>query len=179
MGAFRVGIVQVQDIEGCRVRVTFPDRDQLQSWWLPILVAKTQNDKAYHLPDVGEQVVCVMDDNDEDGAVVGAIYSTIDVPPPGMTADKLHWTAKDGAIFEYDRALHALAVSLPTGATMNITANGATVSIDASGNLNIVAAGKINLGAGTLKGVARLGDSVICPAGTGKISTASVNVLAE
>jgi len=167
------------DVAGCRARVTFPDRDQLQSWWLPILVTKSQNDKAYHLPDVGEQVVCLMDEHDEDGAVLGAIYSTVDQPPPGMTADKVHWTAKDGAVFEYDRALHALVIALASGGTVNIAANGATISIDSSGNVNVTAQGKINLGNGALKGVARLGDTVTCPAGTGTITTASTSVLAD
>jgi phage baseplate assembly protein V len=179
MAAFRVGIVQIQDVAGCRVRVGCPDRDQLQSWWLPVVVWKTQNDKGYYLPDIGEQVVCVMDEYDEDGAVLGAIYSTADLPPPGMTADKVHWSAKDGASFNYDRAAHALTIALPSGGLVNITANGASISIDASGNVNLVAPGTINLGDGTLKGVARLGDSVVCPAGTGKISSASVNVLAD
>jgi phage baseplate assembly protein V len=186
MTVFRVGIVEVQDPAGCRVRVKFPDRDQLQSWWLPIVVGKTQNDKAYYLPDVGEQVVCLMDEYDEDGAVLGAIYSTADLTPPGMTADKLHWTAKDGATLEYDRALHSMVIALPSGGSVNISANGATISIDSGGNvnvsggnINVVAAGQINLGSGALKGVARLGDTVVCPAGTGTISSSSTKVLAD
>jgi phage baseplate assembly protein V len=177
--ALRVGIVQLQDVTGCRVRVTFPDCDQMQSWWLPVVVRKSQNDKEYFLPDIGEQVVCLMDRYDEDGAVLGAIYSTIDTPPPGMTADKWHWSSRDGAAFEYDRAQHALTIALPAGGTVDVTANGAKINIDASGNVNVVAQGLINLGAGTLRGVARLGDSVRCPAGMGTITSASVNVLAE
>ena len=59
----------------------FPDRDQMQSWWLPVILPKTQNDKAYWIPDVGEQVVCLMDAHDEDGAVVGAISSAADATP--------------------------------------------------------------------------------------------------
>ncbi|MHB8382567.1 MAG: phage baseplate assembly protein V, partial [Candidatus Binataceae bacterium] len=60
-GMFRVGIVQEQDTALARVRVKFADYDQLRSWWLPIVVPKTQNDKAYWIPDLGEQVVCLMD----------------------------------------------------------------------------------------------------------------------
>jgi len=179
MSAFRVGIVQAQDAAGCRVRVTFPDRDQMQSWWLPVMVLKSQSDKGYFLPDIGEQVVCLMDEFDEDGAVLGAIYSTVDTPPPGMTADKLHWSAKDGAAFEYDRSQHALAITLPSGGTVNVTASGAEINIDAAGNVNVVAQRLINLGTAPLRGVARLGDSVTCPAGTGTITSASVKVLSE
>lgn len=140
---FKVGLVSAQDVATGRVRVTFPDRDQMQSWWLGVCVPKSQNDKAYWMPDLGEQVVCLMDQHFEDGAVLGSIYSTVDSPPPGMTADKLHWTAKDGASFDYDRAAHALAIALPAGATLNVSANSASLAIDASGKVTITAAGDI------------------------------------
>ena len=90
--------MKVQDTENARVRVTFPDRDQMESWWLPVVFTKTQNDKMYWIPDVGEQVVCMMDEYDEDGAVLGAIYSSAD-RPPATGADKYHCTFKDGAAF--------------------------------------------------------------------------------
>lgn len=144
------------------MRVAFPDRDQMLSYWLPVVVFKTQNDKGYWLPDLGEQVVCLMDEHDEAGAVLGAIYSVVDTPPV-QSADKCHFSFKDGASFEYDRAAHALAVSLPGGSTMNISANGASIAIDASGNVTIVPGNgaKVQLGAaGTMVGVARLGDTV-------------------
>ncbi|MGH7932266.1 MAG: phage baseplate assembly protein V [Candidatus Binataceae bacterium] len=176
--AFRIGVVVAQDPVNARLRVTFPDSDHLQSWWLPVVMSKTQNDKAYHIPDLGEQVVCLMDEYDEDGAVLGAIYSSVDRPPVG-SADKWHVTMKDGAAFEYDRGTHALAVALPTGATMTLSVNSARIEIDASGNVKLMAAGQIQLGGGALKGVARLGDAVTCPAGQGTITSASANVSAD
>jgi phage baseplate assembly protein V len=175
----RIGIVAEQDAAGCRVRVRFPDRDQLLSWWLSIVVAKTQDDKAYFLPDLGEQVICLMDAYDEDGVVLGAVYSTADVAPPGMSADKLNWSAKDGASFNYDRGAHALAISIPATGHISISANGANIEIDTVGNVSISALGQIKLGTGALKGVARLGDTVVCPAGTGTINSASAIVEAS
>jgi phage baseplate assembly protein gpV len=176
--AFRVGIVQEQDAALARVRVVFPDYDEIVSWWLPILFPKTQNDKAYWIPDVGEQVVCLMDLRDEDGAVLGAIYSSADVAPAD-SADKFHLGFKDGASAEYDRAAHvldlkfqdnaeikydagahALTVSLPNGATFNLTATGAQVTIDSNGNVSVRSPGQVQLGTGQLAGVARLGDAV-------------------
>jgi phage baseplate assembly protein V len=159
---FRVGLVKQQDLQGARVRVAFPDRDQLLSYWLPIVFTKTQNDKSYWVPYIGEQVVCLMDEHDEAGAVLGAIYSSADTPPV-QSADKYHMSFKDGASIEYDRAAHALAVSLPNGATMSISANGASIAIDASGNVKVVPGngGRVALGAsGGAVGVARLGDRV-------------------
>jgi phage baseplate assembly protein V len=142
---FRVGIVKSQDVQNARVRVTFPDRNQLTSWWLPVGQRGCQNDKDFWMPDVGEQVVCDMDERDEDGVVLCAIYSSADTPPAGMTSDKRHLTVKDNATFEYDRHTHALAVAIPNGGTVNITANGATIQIDASGNITLHAARNINL----------------------------------
>ena len=141
---FRVGLVNQQDLQGARLRVVFPDRDQMLSYWLPILFPKTQNDKSYWMPDLGEQVLCLMDEHDEAGAVLGAIYSSVDTTPV-QSADKYHMSFKDGASVEYDRAAHTLAVSLPNGATMNLNANGASIAIDASGNITVHAAGGINL----------------------------------
>jgi phage baseplate assembly protein V len=175
---FRVGLVKSQDVNKGRVRISFPDRDQMTSWWLPVVVPKTQTDKAYWLPDVGEQVVCMMDEHDEDGAVLGAIYSDADTTPV-QSADKVHWSFKDGTSLEYDRAAHSLKCSMPD-ATLTIAASGATIAIDASGNVLITTSGQILLGGQAAnKGVARLGDSVTCPAGTGTITTASAIVQAE
>lgn len=130
---FRVGIVKTQDVPNCRVRVTFPDRNQLQSWWLPIVVPKTQDDKAYWMPDVGEQVVCFMDAHDEDGCVLGAIYSQPDQPPPSMTADKWHVTFKDGSSVEYDRSNETLNINVVGSSTsvINLTVGQGNINLSA------------------------------------------------
>ncbi|HUY28620.1 MAG TPA: phage baseplate assembly protein V [Candidatus Binataceae bacterium] len=215
-GMFRVGIVQEQDVARARVRVVFPDYDQLRSWWLPIVVPKSQNDKAYWIPDLGEQVVCLMDAHDEAGAVLGAIYSSADTAPVA-SADKWHLGFSDGAAFEYDRSAHvlelgfsdgasmkydggahllelgfadgasikydggahALAVALPSGATLTLSAGAASIAIDSLGNAQVISAAQIQLGTGQLKGVARLGDQVTCPAGIGSITSASLIVEAQ
>jgi phage baseplate assembly protein gpV len=212
---FRVGIVQAQDTVRAKVRVVFPDYDEMISWWLPIVFFKTQNDKAYWIPDIGEQVVCLMDLRDEAGAVLGAIYSSADVPPVN-SADKFHLAFKDGARFDYDRVAHvldlffqdsteikydarahlldlrfqdqaelsydgsqhALTMNLPNGAVFNLTANGAQIQIDSSGNVIIKSGGQVQLGTGLLAGVARLGDRVQVGEAIGTIVTASSGVLA-
>ena len=212
---FRVGIVQAQDAARARVRVTFPDYDEMISWWLPLVFFKTQDDKAYWIPDIGEQVVCLMDLRDEAGAVLGAIYSSADTPPAN-SADKFYLGFRDGAHFEYDRAAHlldllfqdtteltydarahllnlkfvdqaeltydagdhALTVNLPQGSGFNLTANGAQILIDSSGNVIVKSAGQVQLGNGLLAGVARLGDRVQVGEQTGTIVSASTDVLA-
>ena len=212
---FRIGIVQAQDPAHAKVRVVFPDYDAMISWWLPVVFAKTQDDKVYWIPDIGEQVVCLMDLRDEAGAVLGAIYSSADAPPVN-SADKFHLAFKDGASFDYDRVAHlldllfqdttelkydarvhlldlkfqdqaelkydgsehALTVSLPNGAAFNLTANGAQIQIDSSGNVVIKSGGLVQIGNGLMAGVARLGDRVQVGEETGTIVSASTDVLA-
>jgi phage baseplate assembly protein gpV len=212
---FRVGIVLQQDPVNAKVRVVFPDYDEMISWWLPIVFFKTQDDKTYWIPDIGEQVVCLMDLRDEAGAVLGAIYSSVD-RPPANSADIFEIAFKDGARFNYNRATHIfdllfqdtseltynaeshqldlrfqdqadlhydglqhqLTVTLPEGAGFNLTANGAQIQIDSSGNVIIKSAGQVQLGNGLLAGVARLGDSVQVGEATGTIISASTDVLA-
>ena len=138
---FRVGIVQTQDIPNCRVRVTFAERNQMVSWWLPILRWGSQNDKDFWIPDIGEQVVCLMDEHDEDGAVLGTIFSQVDQPPSSMTVDKRHLTAKDGSTFEYDRNSHTLAINVsPNSSTLNVTINGPANITAQAQSINLSAA---------------------------------------
>jgi len=158
MTPYRIGIVESQDAASCHVRVRFPDRDQAVSYWLPIVVRGSQSAKDYWLPEVGEQVVCLMDEFDEDGAVLGSIYSSVDTPAAGMTADKRHFLAADGALFDYDDEAHALTVVLPAGATLSVGASGAQMAIDASGNVTVNGATIALAGGGA--GVARAGDPV-------------------
>lgn len=188
---YRRGLVLEQDVPNVKVRVRFTDRDQMQSFWLAVGQRGTQDDKDFWMPDVGEQVACLMDDHDEDGVVMYAIYSKVDTPPTGMTADKRHITFKDGTQLEYDRSshvldaklsdgaeikydatAHAFSANLPSGATHTVNANGATIQIDASGNI-LLSPGALVKIAGGGPAIARVGDTVVCPAGNGSITTGS------
>ena len=108
--ALRLGIVKEQDPSLGRLRVAFDEFDQMLSYWLPVVFAKTQDDKAYWLPDLGEQVVCLMDERDEDGVVLGAIYSRAD-DTPVQSGDKFYLGFKDGSAMEYDRSSHVGSVN--------------------------------------------------------------------
>lgn len=108
--SFKFGTVSAVDAKTCRVRVRLPDYDNLRTAWLPVLQAKTLRDKHYHLPDLGEHVVVLLDGRGEDGVVLGAVYSSADAPPVA-SGDKHHVRFDDGAEMEYDRATHTLTVS--------------------------------------------------------------------
>jgi phage baseplate assembly protein V len=106
---FKFGTVSAVDPAACKVRVRLPDFDNLRTAWLPVMQWKTLRDKHYHLPDVGEHVVVLLDGRGEDGVVLGAVYSGADTPPV-ESGDKRHVRFDDGAEMEYDRASHQLTV---------------------------------------------------------------------
>jgi phage baseplate assembly protein gpV len=116
-GPLRLGIVKDQDASLGRLRVAFSEFDGMLSYWLPVVATKTQNDKAYWLPDIGEQVVCLMDARDEAGVVLGAIYSQADSTPV-QSADKCHLGFKDGTSMEYDRSAHVLSLNFQDAANI-------------------------------------------------------------
>lgn len=75
----RFGIVTKINPIQAQARVLFED-DESISYWLPVMQTKTLKDKFYIMPDIGEQVVCLMDKNSEDGVILGSIYSSEDAP---------------------------------------------------------------------------------------------------
>ncbi|EAM2626103.1 phage baseplate assembly protein V [Salmonella enterica] len=106
----QTGIISDIDEAVVRVRVTLPECDNLRSNWLAVLQRNTQDNKDYWLPDIGEQVEVLLDDNGEDGVVLGAVYSSVDTAPLA-SRDKRYVQFSDGAAFEYDRTLHQLTVN--------------------------------------------------------------------
>lgn len=115
MSKLRIGRVSSLEPAACRVRVAFDAEDGVLSFWLPVLQRRTLGDRSYWMPEVDEQVACLLDDNAEDGYVLGGLYSQVD-PPPVTSADRAHIAMKDGAVVEYDRAAHRLTVDLRAAA---------------------------------------------------------------
>lgn len=78
----RVGVVVERQVDGCRVRVQFPDNSELVSYWCRVLARKTHLDKEFWLPDLGELVVCAfLPFGHEQGFVLGAAYNAQDQVP--------------------------------------------------------------------------------------------------
>ncbi|MEO1750731.1 phage baseplate assembly protein V [Thiofaba sp. EF100] len=117
----KFGFVAALDEALGLVRCRVPDMDDLETWWLPVLVAKTHRDQHWHLPDVGEHVALLLDARGEVGVVLGAIFSQRDTPPVS-TVDKHHARFADGGMAEYDRASGKLTV-VATG-PVEVTAGG-------------------------------------------------------
>ena len=106
----KVGVVTNTYPDEAKVRVKIVSSDDEISYKLPVVVRKTQDDKDYWMPDIGEHVVCLFLGNGvEDGFVLGAIYSDKDKVPV-ESQDKWHKTFKDGTTIEYDRKSHVLSI---------------------------------------------------------------------
>ena len=108
----RFGIVSQIDPINVQARVSFED-DESTSFWLPILQTKTLKDKFYAMPDIGEQVACLMDENSEDGVILGAIYSTEDVPVT-QSEKEISMNLEDGSYINANKESQTLTVAFST-----------------------------------------------------------------
>ena len=147
-GLVRTGTVTEVDGENHKVKVKNPDWGGVATDWLPVLARWSAGNKLYSLPRKGEQVLCLFYPFSlSQGFAVAGLYSHEDRPPIDQK-HKLHLAASDEAVFEYDPEEHKLTIKLPDGAA-------------------------IEIGGAESPQVARVGDSVDCPCGTGTIITGS------
>ena len=94
-----------------RARVQFAE-DGMNSYWLAVLQNKTFKDKFYSMPAVGEQVAFLMDQNSEDGVILGAIYTTEDTPII-ETEKQVSANFEDGTFANVDKETQTLTLSFP------------------------------------------------------------------
>lgn len=104
------------------------------SGWLDVLARATHTDKSYWLPDVDDQVAVILDEREEAGCVVGAVYSSADPVPAGAGPNKRILRFGDGGVVEYDRAAHVLKVTVPDGGKMQLIGD-----IELAGNASAIA----------------------------------------
>lgn len=109
---YRRGIVHEVDPATHRVRVRFTDRDGLVSPWLDVAVRDAHDDKEYSLPSKDAQVAVIMDEHDETGCVLGAIYSNADKPAASSETIR-RWDFADGGVIQYDRSTGELLIKVP------------------------------------------------------------------
>lgn len=130
----KIGEVSSIDPVNCTARVVFDDDDSLVSRPLKVLQRNTLKSKDYHLPALGEDVVCVFLPNaTEEGFIIGSFYAG-EVKPPESTETKRTVLFADGTRVCYDTATGSLSV---IGAKA-ITLNAPSVTLD--GNVAITGA---------------------------------------
>lgn len=158
----RIGVITEIDSQKCYARVAFLD-DDIVSDWLQIVVMGATGNKYFHIFDINEQVAVLMDENGEEGVIIGALYN--DKNTAGGNADVPRVEFSDGSFIEYNRNTHEYNVNIQgkvniTGTEVNVT--GATKitlvstaqveitapAVSVSGNLTV--AGSISAGGGTM-----------------------------
>jgi phage baseplate assembly protein V len=111
----------------CRVSVGDPDdvdNPGLTTNWLPFLSLRAGTTREWNPPTKGEQVVLLCPMGDPAQGVVLPPVNSDSSPAPSNSPDKHLRVYPDGATIEYDHAQHALAATLPAGATVLIVAPG-------------------------------------------------------
>ncbi|MBR4904142.1 MAG: phage baseplate assembly protein V [Selenomonadaceae bacterium] len=123
----RAGVVSTVYPERCSCRVVFLDRDNLVSADLPILQSAGAKNKFYSLPDVGDNVLCLMIPNDDAGSgfVIGSFYSD-KKNPPAQNQEVSMIKFEDGTSISYDREKHELKIDC----VGNIKINGKRIDLN-------------------------------------------------
>lgn len=106
----RSGLITEINVADCTARVTFSD-DGVVSDFLQIVVMGALSTKFFHIFDINEQVACLMDENSEEGVILGALYNKKTLPS-GATKDKVRVLFSDESYIEYDRATHVYKIDV-------------------------------------------------------------------
>lgn len=126
----RLGRVSSINIENMSARVIWSDMDDSVSDELPIVTPGCQKSKIYWMPEIDEQVVCLMLPNtsgkgSNDGFIIGSFFNEVDRPVKvGAGIRRIDFG--DGSFIQHNRDTGNLDIF----ATGNITINGKTVSIN-------------------------------------------------
>ena len=122
----RIGRVSSVHPSEMAIKVVFEDKDNLVSDKLPVLVRGSSKNRDYWLPDVGEQVCCLMLPNGHNaGICLGSFYSESS-PPAIADAEKRRIDFSGGSFIEFDRTTGGLTVQC----TGDIVVNGRTISLN-------------------------------------------------
>lgn len=128
MNNIKIGIVSSANYAKATVKVGFEDLGGKVSRDLPVLFPFVSKDKAFYMPKVGEQVLCLfLSNSKEKGFVLGSFYDANNAT--GMSGDMFSIKFEDGTQIKYDKASKNLDIACP--GTINITGN-----LNINGNLN-------------------------------------------
>lgn len=132
----RIGRVSSVDVNTNTARVAFSDKDDLVSGNLMIVNRGSLADKDYWIPDIDEQVLCLMLPNKSgqglnEGFVLGSFFSVEDAPQE-RSADVRAVKFGDGTVVKHDRK------------TGNLT-------INATGDISIIAGGRVTIKGATVE----------------------------
>ncbi len=124
----RVGRVSSVNGSECSARVTFGDKDDLVSAELPVITIGSKGTRAYWVPEVDTQVVCIFDPNVSGsglspGFIIGAFYSDEDTPVES-DASVRSITFADGSFIRYNNG------NIEINAKGNLVLKGANITLN-------------------------------------------------
>ena len=132
----RFGVVEAADYNASTVRVRI---GSLLTNWIPWTSVRTGPDRDWCPPEVGEQVLVVSPSgHPELGIVIASLFRDVH-PANGNRVGLRRVTFADGTVCEYDRAAHALNITVPE--------NGGTVTVNTGGEIVLSADTQITLNA--------------------------------
>lgn len=139
-------------------RVSFDDSDFVSDWLsLPSMATTTA--KQWIAPAVNSQVVCLMDAEGEQGAIVAVLWSDTDRPPQFATSDTIGIQFADGAEFFYDSSKHKLTLNAPdtevSVSCKKLIING---DVEANGDVAISGMADVAKDIKTKAGISAVGD---------------------
>lgn len=142
----RVGIVKEVLPDKGKAIVTFPQYDDQDSYELSVLQANTLKNKHFHMPDVDEQVYVLMDEDAEDGCILGAIYSEAD-PPNQTEADVYAMEFEDKTAINYDRKAHLMTVKMADETELSYDGknHALKIKVTSGGSVEIEAEGPVSV----------------------------------
>ena len=147
-------ITEVDPAKGY-ARVTFTD-DGIVSDWLQICVMGAISDKYTHTFEVKEQVACLMDENSEEGVILGALFNNA-VNPSGGAKGVLRVKFSDNSVIEYNRNTHEYNLDIKGKINIsaesdiniitesNVNIDSININVNASGNVDLTATGNVDL----------------------------------
>ena len=124
----RTGTVSAVFPERDTARVMFDDKDGTSSPELHILHRYSGKNKDYWIPDIGDQALCLFNNNDKNfstGWILGT-YFTDKQPPQVASPDIMRLDFADGTYIEYDRSSSTLTVNVAGP----VIIKGATISLN-------------------------------------------------
>ena len=74
----------ISAVEGYKAKIIIKEFDDFETNWLDVPQLFTVNNKSGFLPEIGALVSAVLNDDMTEGAILGAIYNSIDKPPKDM-----------------------------------------------------------------------------------------------
>ena len=123
----RIGEVSSVDFVKGTARVVFDDYDGMVSGDLPVLQFNTIGNQDYHMPDIGEDVLCLFLPNGTvEGFIIGSFYAG-EIIPPETTGEKRTVVFLDGTRFSYDRTTRQFDIEIDQ-TKITATAEGVTVT---------------------------------------------------